>query len=102
MDIVEQLREEVDALRKRLVQKMDDCVKAEQRQKKDADTYCEARESLVIRIEQLHSRNENMRTALAGLLEIEEARIATGAFRPNEEARRRIDSARALLTHNAK
>lgn len=52
-------------------------------------------------IEQLRARGEKMRTALTGLLEIEDARIATGAFIPNEEATRRIDGARDLLTPNA-
>ena len=33
---IEQLRADIDDLRARLVQKMDDCVKADQRQKKDA------------------------------------------------------------------
>jgi hypothetical protein len=37
------------------------------------------------------------REALKGLLEIEEARIASGAFKPNAEAQRRIDAARAAL-----
>lgn len=36
--------------------------------------------------------------ALRGLLEIEDARIATGAFKPNADAQRRIDAARAALT----
>ncbi len=36
--------------------------------------------------------------ALRDLLEIDDARIATGAFTPNAEAQRRIDAARAALT----
>ena len=35
---------------------------------------------------------------LRDLLEIEDARIATGAFRPNPEALRRIEAARAFLS----
>jgi hypothetical protein len=35
--------------------------------------------------------------ALEDLLEIEDARIATGAFTPNDEAKRRIEVARALV-----
>jgi hypothetical protein len=37
------------------------------------------------------------RDALRGLLEIEDARIQSGAFRPNEEALKRIEAARAAL-----
>lgn len=39
----------------------------------------------------------DMRKALRELLEIEEARIGTGAFTPNAEAQRRIDAARKAL-----
>lgn len=39
----------------------------------------------------------DMRKALRELLEIEEARIETGAFTPNAEAQRRIDAARKAL-----
>jgi hypothetical protein len=38
-----------------------------------------------------------LRTSLRELLEIEDARSGTGAFRPNEEAQRRISNARAQL-----
>ncbi len=38
-----------------------------------------------------------LRAALVGLLEIEDARIGTGAFRPNEAAQQRIDAARAAI-----
>ena len=42
--------------------------------------------------------DDQMRSALAGLLEIEDARVSSGAFTPNDEAKRRIDAARALLS----
>lgn len=35
--------------------------------------------------------------ALKGLLEIEDARIGTGIFKPNAEAGRRIEAARAVV-----
>lgn len=41
---------------------------------------------------------EQLRGAVAGLLEIEDARIATGAFVPNAEATARIAAARAAIT----
>jgi len=41
---------------------------------------------------------DELRDALRGLLEIEDARIATGAFKPNVEGQRRIDAARSALT----
>ena len=53
-DEYDALIDEIDELRKRLVQKMNDCVQAEQLQKKDAETYWTAREMLVSRIERLH------------------------------------------------
>lgn len=40
---------------------------------------------------------ETLRKALAGLLEIEDARLATGAFKPNDVALKRIEAARAAL-----
>jgi hypothetical protein len=39
----------------------------------------------------------DVRETLRELLEIEDVRIATGAFKPNAEAQRRIDNARAAL-----
>jgi hypothetical protein len=50
------------------------------------------------RIEHLMLRVEQLEAALRGLLEIEDARIGTGAFQPNEEAKRRIAVARALTS----
>jgi hypothetical protein len=47
------------------------------------------------------STTEALRLALASLLEIEDARLATGAFRPNAAARQRIDAARAALAECA-
>jgi len=44
---------------------------------------------------------EQLRTALSGLLDIEDSRIRTGAFKPNAEAQRRISAARELLPPNA-
>lgn len=38
---------------------------------------------------------ETLRSAVTGLLEVEDARISTGAFRPNAEGQKRIDAARA-------
>jgi hypothetical protein len=43
------------------------------------------------------AEQHDAREALRGLLEIEEARIATGAFKPNAEAMLRIEAARAAL-----
>jgi hypothetical protein len=40
---------------------------------------------------------EQLERALKGLLEIEDARIKGGAFRPNSEAERRIEEARTAL-----
>ena len=61
---IRSLLAEIDELRNRLSQKMADCVKAEQRQEKDATAYWDARESMAERIETLHSENERLRSAL--------------------------------------
>jgi hypothetical protein len=50
-----------------------------------------------MRAVETNGKVESLRSALRGLLEIEDARIGTGAFKPNDEARRRIDRARSLL-----
>lgn len=52
---------------------------------------------LIARIDADAARIAALEEALRGLLEIEDARIAAGAFKPNAEGRRRIDAARALL-----
>jgi hypothetical protein len=44
--------------------------------------------------------SNELANALRGLLEIEDARIATGAFTPNVEAQKRIDTARKLLDYH--
>lgn len=48
--------------------------------------------------EQEQKAFEQIREALEGLLEIEDARIATGAFKPNSEGQNRITNAREALT----
>jgi hypothetical protein len=57
------------------------------------ETYVE----LMAAVDALATERNGLLEALRGLLEIEDARIATGAFTPNDEARKRIYAARAAV-----
>lgn len=62
-----------------------------------ADGHRAALASAMVAVGRADSITADLLEALEGLLDIEDARIMTGAFRPNAEGQAAIDAARAAL-----